>query len=317
MTRTFFEPNSTFYDKIIEPAQSRYRFTRKEVSVGICVEKCQKFLSSLNQSETIKQPNALEIFQFGDENLREKYSEIVEKCANLRVQSFSPQVSSAVEFCTTDDRDPYDTLDYFFFIVVICILGATALSTLFDYDGGKTEVLKSFSLISNWTTFTSAPEGNMFVFLDFLKVLCQTIITGSHVHYFIAQTPSNNTIFFESHRLGGFLRFAMILSVTNDILFMISGFLMTLRDVKKLENGKIYGFKDLLVALRNRYFRLMPMLSFTILWMSTFMEKAYFGPVWYHMVGREKAYCRKNYWLNFLFINNYVNLDTGCHIPSE
>lgn len=33
------------------------------------------------------------------------------------------------------------------------------------------------------------------------------------------------------------------------------------------------------------------------------------GPLWKHMTVKESDNCRKNWWTNVLFINNYVNAD--------
>lgn len=53
--------------------------------------------------------------------------------------------------------------------------------------------------------------------------------------------------------------------------------------------------------------RLTPLLAIVILFNSTLMVHLFRGPIWDSCVAEEYRNCRKNWWTNLLYINNFVD----------
>ena len=55
--------------------------------------------------------------------------------------------------------------------------------------------------------------------------------------------------------------------------------------------------------------RLTPTYAIVIGFYATLFYHLGSGPKWDTWVGKNSDYCRKNWWTNLLYINNYINLD--------
>jgi len=92
-----------------------------------------------------------------------------------------------------------------------------------------------------------------------------------------------------------------------DTFFLISGILMSYTTINKLRKGKtgaaaVATKAPLFTFLR--VLRLSPLYGFVIFFYATVVPHMGSGPIWYKMV-HETGLCRKNWWTNLLFINNF------------
>lgn len=55
--------------------------------------------------------------------------------------------------------------------------------------------------------------------------------------------------------------------------------------------------------------RLTPAYAFILLLHATWLPKLQDGPLWPRGAEVERNFCRRNWWTNLLYVNNYVNAD--------
>ncbi|KAJ8927011.1 hypothetical protein NQ314_020574 [Rhamnusium bicolor] len=89
--------------------------------------------------------------------------------------------------------------------------------------------------------------------------------------------------------------------------FLISGWLLSFHFFQMLEGRKHISPKYLIIAFINRYIRLTPILAIVIAFEGTWLVHLGRGPQWDAVVAQEYRNCRKNWWTNLLYINNYVD----------
>jgi len=93
-----------------------------------------------------------------------------------------------------------------------------------------------------------------------------------------------------------------------DLFFAISGALMILILLDRLETSFINPFKILIF----KYFRLTPVYAVIIFFFATLQYKLGSGPLWEAFIGTDKKNCQQMWWLNLLYLNNYVETDKMC-----
>lgn len=95
--------------------------------------------------------------------------------------------------------------------------------------------------------------------------------------------------------------------------FFIGGFLighLFKQHVEKEEPGWLLFFK----AAFLRYVRFAPLLILMLLSHATWLYRFGSGPVWDKVNFAERQFCRKNWWTNLLFLNNYIEVEQTCLI---
>lgn len=91
--------------------------------------------------------------------------------------------------------------------------------------------------------------------------------------------------------------------------FVFSGFLFCILSFPLLLEERENTFKFFIKAVVYRYVRLMPLMTFFLMFNSSWMYRFGSGPFWDKMSFAERQFCRKNWWTNLLFLNNYVSGD--------
>ncbi|KAJ8973299.1 hypothetical protein NQ317_002784 [Molorchus minor] len=89
--------------------------------------------------------------------------------------------------------------------------------------------------------------------------------------------------------------------------FVISGWLLSFHFFQMIEAKKRVDLKYIFLAFINRYIRLTPVMAVVIAFESTWLVHIGRGPLWKNLIAKEYLSCRKNWWTNLLYINNYVN----------
>lgn len=96
-------------------------------------------------------------------------------------------------------------------------------------------------------------------------------------------------------------------NIITDTFFLISGVLMAYTILIKNEKNSRDQF-DVISLYVHRYLRLTPAYAMMIGFYATLFYKVSSGPHWDQWVGANRDYCRENWWLNLLYLNNYIHL---------
>lgn len=87
----------------------------------------------------------------------------------------------------------------------------------------------------------------------------------------------------------------------------VSGFLLSIQFFEFIEKQTKFNIHYLWKGVLYRYVRLVPVYAFLIFYNATWLLKMQDGPAWNHEVEMEQTFCRRNWWTNLLFVNNYVH----------
>uniref|UniRef100_A0A182V4U1 Acyltransferase 3 domain-containing protein n=1 Tax=Anopheles merus TaxID=30066 RepID=A0A182V4U1_ANOME len=95
--------------------------------------------------------------------------------------------------------------------------------------------------------------------------------------------------------------------------FAISAMLLVLFFMQKVEETKKkVGIAEIFIISVARYVRLTPVYAFVMLFEATWVVRLADGPLWQKGFETGRSYCRKNWWVNLLYINNYYKVDEPC-----
>ncbi|XP_054263046.1 nose resistant to fluoxetine protein 6-like [Macrosteles quadrilineatus] len=97
-----------------------------------------------------------------------------------------------------------------------------------------------------------------------------------------------------------------------DVFFFLSAFLLGVILSLQLDKSYISPFKVYL----HRLVRLVPAYATVIFFYATVYYKIGSGPLWNAVVRREKDQCSQYWWVNLLFLNNYLGGDKMCLLQS-
>lgn len=92
-----------------------------------------------------------------------------------------------------------------------------------------------------------------------------------------------------------------------DTFLLLSGFLFAHLLMVELE--KRHGNVNFLVVFLGRYIRLTPAYLAVIALYSTWLPKLGSGPLWDSRMGLEQERCQSSWWINLLYVNNYIGTD--------
>lgn len=167
----------------------------------------------------------------------------------------------------------------------------------------------AFSVVSNWYRLNTKPKAQMARDLRYIQGLRATttlmVIIG-HAYITYGFSPVTNTEFIEQqyHRLRDIFQVTGMNVVQT--FFAISGFLMGVQFLE-LSSNRRFKFAYFWIGIIYRYIRLTPVYAAIMLFDATWLYKLNFGPFWKTTSETEKTFCRRNWWTNLLYINNYVN----------
>lgn len=100
-------------------------------------------------------------------------------------------------------------------------------------------------------------------------------------------------------------------------LFMIiSSWLLCYNFFLVFENHPKFKLGYILYAFIHRYIRLSVPLLAVIAFNATWLQHINRGPLWDKVVGTEYRNCRKNWWVNLLYINNYYDMKNMCMLQT-
>ncbi|XP_062550134.1 nose resistant to fluoxetine protein 6-like [Armigeres subalbatus] len=310
---------------------------------GLCMAQCKQLYQSL--SNTTRQALRVEKFDIGFPYIvdvtvfkdtlddQKRYGDMIDVCVNYELnRTYQLRGYTEIEVCDRND-EPFeiDTLDLSFLILSSMIVFFIILSTWYDKSINykkdvvhyknplmtkKQTLLVSFSILRNWYRLSSRSEDPLSRDLRFLQAIrfftMYLVISGhSALLFFILPTQNASKKEMLYHNIGTMMLTGGV-QITQTFL-AISGFLLTVLVMNYAEKRKSKpGLLFLLKATVYRYVRLTPVYAFVIFLHATWLSKMQDGPRWKVGSETERVFCRRNWWSNLLYINNYVNADQPC-----
>lgn len=99
-----------------------------------------------------------------------------------------------------------------------------------------------------------------------------------------------------------------------DVFLMLSGLLVSYLFIGKLQRGiKINVWKE----IAGRYFRFMPAIAALIIFSTFILPLLGSGPQWGTMITVQSKRCKRNWWMNFLMIQNWFGFENICMANSH
>lgn len=98
--------------------------------------------------------------------------------------------------------------------------------------------------------------------------------------------------------------------------FTIGGILMAVNLLDTMSKQTAFRWSLLWEKVTNRLKRILPLYLFIILVTATIYRRFRIGPLHDRIVGVESQNCQHNWWINLLFLNNYLKTDETCVQPS-
>ncbi|KAE9539481.1 hypothetical protein AGLY_004733 [Aphis glycines] len=205
---------------------------------------------------------------------------------------------------------------YGIFIVGCALMISGTIYDLFgDHSNpGKSnftsKCLHSFSVVTNMRNLMEDPKTKDFGVTNGLKTLgIITVIIGHRVPLNLG-IPNIGPEYSERIFTDFWWSFLKT-PVSVEIFFIVSGFFTYIVIEERLRNGKSLKFMFLMIY---RIFRIYPMYITVIVIFAFILPYMGDGPLWKLIIYPEAEFCRKNWWTNLLFINNYVHSNEMCMV---
>uniref|UniRef100_A0A182JNH6 Acyltransferase 3 domain-containing protein n=1 Tax=Anopheles christyi TaxID=43041 RepID=A0A182JNH6_9DIPT len=305
-----------------------FQYNHDVLTRGVCLERCNSVLDQLGlAAERYFEPkfNVSKRYAISDWLLpnvtkyRQQHGYLVNVCQNYELRTrYNLSGYAEIEECTTNENleRPMDVLDicYIALLVVLLFLAISCQcydSWLARRSGDENYYGKShkshvatlataFSIRRNWGRLTYKANRSQYQqdldFLDHLRVLTMSFILLLH---------------FSAHPLSQML--FSIAPFQVDMFFCISGLLLTVQFMEHTEN-KRFRMSILWQGLVNRYLRSLPVYAVLMLFTVSRYDTYQTTPSAYKIMPKVRLICRRKWWINFLYINNYLQPEEQCLI---
>ncbi|XP_050294047.1 nose resistant to fluoxetine protein 6-like isoform X2 [Anthonomus grandis grandis] len=292
--------------KNISSNEQNYR--HDQLRHGICVpEKCQ---DEYNNSSSVEH--------------------ILQKCYNQKYNTLGLKGSISQLVCQSNKAsfsiDLYDIIygsimfSYIIFVIAASVYERYYLygQKLNMYDSGPSRVgllISAFSVPKNWERLRSTDPSSdhrklrSIQGIRFYNMIC---VIMSHTIMGILGGPVSNPLYTEQSTTKVLNMFIANGWYVVQTFFVISGWLLTYHFFVMTAEVKNLRISHVFWTIINRYIRLAPAVAVMVGFHSTWLVHLSRGPYWDMFVGEEYRNCRKNWWTNLLFVNNYVDNNNMC-----
>ncbi|XP_035910622.1 nose resistant to fluoxetine protein 6-like [Anopheles stephensi] len=349
MVKAVVQPNtsSPAWNVIAEFSSNwKQHLNHAHLDRGLCLSGCIRLLAELERQQNVTEqelgalvvpkfkidfPYIIKNGTFRDvDTYRRNYSELFAKCINYELQQkHGLRAYTEIEYCDSNRQSyPIDNLEIAFLVVLGVLLLTVTLSSWYDHrckqDHGLSHyqaelpskaamVLVSFSIIRNWYRLTSRSDDSLSRSIRYIHavrfMIFMMINMGHNVLY--AQPRTAMVIERKFSEVD-----SMIVANGSHVVttfFVISALMLVLSLVNKLEQtGRKIGFLEIIMISIARYIRLTPVYAFIMFLEATWLVRYLDGPLWRKGFETSRTYCRKHWWVNLLYINNYYATDEPC-----
>ncbi|CAH4031859.1 unnamed protein product [Pieris brassicae] len=208
----------------------------------------------------------------------------------------------AVSSCEkTNQRLEYDALFYSFIALTVGLLAIALISTNLN-KGSKycNFVTKAFDINENAKNLLKLKKEGIEVLYG-IRFFTICVIVIAHQFGMSNSGPMSNGYTIDKHALSVYGMFILHNDLSVDTFFWLSGFL-TANIFTRLKR-----IPSLPIALIKRYIRLTIAYAYVIFFTASVYPYMGSGPLWNSFREAETGTCRKNWWLNLLMLNNYVD----------
>ncbi|XP_035894401.1 nose resistant to fluoxetine protein 6-like [Anopheles stephensi] len=294
---------------------------------GVCVPKCH---DAIIQNAT----------ESGMDRLSRE--EMIHRCISAEITPhYNLMVSSElrIQHCYARDTEniPYDWLDVMFLVLAAAIIVLVVASTVYDlHQQAKQKfpedyftrsskqahqrLLTAFSFPRNIRRLKEPMHTQTRIDLACFEAFrfAQTFrVIFLHVTIAHLKIPQRNPEYLEQLQHGASLQ-TFIAEFQNYVqtFFTIGGMLMAINFLDHVRKNPTFRLSYFGERLLNRICRLVPTYAFMILLEASVMRHLIDGPFGQQFIGESAENCQQRWWMNLLFVNNYVGWDNPCFIPS-
>ncbi|CRK95963.1 CLUMA_CG009406, isoform A [Clunio marinus] len=175
----------------------------------------------------------------------------------------------------------------------------------------KNEWLIAFSVTKNIQDLLNVDDNpNEIQTVHGIRFLNAMVLMFTHKSMAILFNPFINRTEMTKRLANPFLLvYASAASLYTDIFLMLSGLLTTYTLIGRLQKGrKIVIWRELL----DRYVRIVPSIIFLILFCTYILPLLGSGPMWNLVVTSHSDICKKHWWRNLLFVQNWFGYNSIC-----
>ncbi|GAB0098061.1 nose resistant to fluoxetine protein 6 [Sergentomyia squamirostris] len=231
-------------------------------------------------------------------------------------------------FCHTEQPLEFSNTEIFFLCILTMFTMIVVVSTghsIYQYcqdDINKSRLppllnafLQSFSITENMVKLVKKGSDDLGLScINGIKSLAMLFIICGHAMAFIAGGPIQNPDFYVKQSQLMQNAFLLNSPLLVDTFLLLSGFLFARLLLVELEKrkGKVnFGFLYIF-----RYIRLTPAYMAVLFLYMVLLQKLGSGPMWDARIGLEQERCSSSWWLNLLYLNNYIGTDKLCMFQS-
>ncbi|XP_060805677.1 nose resistant to fluoxetine protein 6 [Amyelois transitella] len=292
---------SQLYDMMKEYSEHVVtHFNRTRLFYGICVTKTCPELYNANQTDLTNTLEAcLNKTLWNEYQLKSKVTKII----------------SCEKYGDTKHVDAADIMVAAIFVIILML---NLIGSLFGfYCNSKNKrannLLLCFSISHNWEKLVKPanpdPEVARFRALSGLRTLTMMFVILGHAFLPSAVTAVNELEFEQMYdNLGYQIFFNGTLIVQT--FFVMSGFFMMTKILSYSEHHQI-TWKMVPKAIVSRWLRLTPSYAVILAFTCTWMRFGGTGPFWTRVADVEVEDCRRDWYYNLMYINNYKD-DSQC-----
>nr|XP_046473826.1 nose resistant to fluoxetine protein 6-like isoform X1 [Neodiprion pinetum] len=221
-------------------------------------------------------------------------------------------------FCAdvgSDDLSAGEIYTLIFFLAVVVFMIACTICD-FARRHKQTEASTVMNTLAKFSLYTNAlavlstkVESDTFQSIEGIRVLsmCWVILGHRFISLFIRPVVN---VFEVAEWLNSWTSlYIQAAPFAVETFFLVSGFFTAHLLLKALKSGRQINWPMLYL---HRYLRLTPSFVVVMLFVSFFINRFGNGPLWKIWIGDHVEICKKNWWFNILYIQNFLNPDVTC-----
>ncbi|XP_077299464.1 nose resistant to fluoxetine protein 6-like [Arctopsyche grandis] len=260
-----------------------------------------------------------------DEN---KLKSVLNECINVELQElYELEGDVSVRYCEHKGHiKMLDNYDWSYLAIILAIFIMNGVGTVYHIRCMKSgiknqsKLLVSLSILSNWKKLmsrnvidpNSIEKKRSLNGIQGMRFLTMIAVIFSHVLLIVTYGYVGNTIRVETPYDDLMMHLMYNGSLVVQTFFCMASFLMAYNFLIHVEKHPITSVWTYFVIIFQRWARLTPVYALVIGFLCTVYEKLSTGPLWQYIIGDDADSCRRWWWTNLLYINNYVGEGQLC-----